>query len=155
MLTPKNAVPVIKDKLINLFWEMGSGIDVEVGAIFVDHEDDYDVIESSLAILTDHVASQAVADVNVGIAAGPNDIADAGRFVTNGTTGTALVAAGGKITFAPTTVKILPAGTPLAVTSAGTGGQSGTAIFQVRLRPKQRARGNASKRPGGAADSST
>jgi hypothetical protein len=152
---PQNCVPSIKDKLITLFNDYSAGLTNTGKPFFVDPDNAYEVISVSVVHSVNYIASQAVT-LSVGHGAGPNgETNSATAFVNAQSLGTAAIAAGEESTVTQTATKVLPAGVPLTVTCASSGSQTGEGVICIRLRPQEKARGNASKRPGAAAQASS
>jgi len=93
--------------------------------------------------------------IDVGQSVGPQGAGDSDRFVDAQSLGAAVLAVGSESALAQTATKILQGGHWANVTHTQNASQTGQGIIVVRLRPKELARGNVSKRPGGAADSPT
>jgi len=154
---PSNVIPVLKDKLLTTPVIDFSAATATVDLLeSVDLNNDWEVVDVSVVVTTAYVVSQAVT-VNVGQSAGPGGVAaDVDRFVDAQSLGAVAVGVGDSIgPLAQTTTKILQAGHSVTVEHTQLAGQTGEGYAVVRLRPKDAARGNVSKRPGGAADSAT
>lgn len=149
MITPKNCSEVIKDKVLNVLWDLSAGL-TAYAIPFVDINNDYDIISVAAVVTTD--LSGTATTLNVGEGAGPNGAADADKFVAAQDTPGAATLAGVQVDFALAAVdqRVLRAGHPLEITSAGSA-DTGVALLNVVLRPKQKDRGHVSKRPGGSA----
>lgn len=144
MVKPQNVVMSLKDKLVNLFVDFSAGLVNTGKPFFVDHEDDYEVVDVSAEVSVAYIASQPVT-LSVGTVATPT------AFVNAQSLGSAAVGVGNKIDVTQTSTKKLPKGTPLVVTCAAAASQTGEGLVQVRLRPMERANANPTKRPGGSA----
>jgi hypothetical protein len=152
---PQNVVPVLKDKLINLFVDYSAGLTNTGKPFFVDPDNDYDVIDVKVYHSIAYIASQAVT-LSVGAGAKPDGTgASATAFVNAQSLGTAAIAAGQTSDVTQTSTKVLEAGVGLTVTCASSGSQTGEGVISIRLRPKEKVNGNATKRPGASAQSST
>ena len=159
MVKGSNCVPAVKDKLVEVFWDLSSGITNTGKPIFVDPLDDYEVVSVDLVVSVTYVASQAVT-LSAGVTAGPSNNASSTKFLSSKTMGTTQVAAGVAINLlalstTSTDNRLLPKGAGLVLTSAGNGSQTGEGVLVVRLRPLDRARGNISKRPGASAQATS
>lgn len=152
---PQNCVPVIKDKVLSTPTIDFSGSTATV-ALDGSLDPDYiwEVIEVSVMMDATYIASQDTT-LDVGVSVGPSGAADVDRFVDAVALGTAEIAVGVQTVLTQTSTKTLPAGHKVTVTHTQSASQTGTGIVTIRLRPQELARGNASKRPGASAQSST
>jgi len=155
---PQNTIPVLKDKLVGPITHDFS-VALSADTIFLDTENAYELISMKILVTTAHIASQAVTyDVGLTdyvdsdgdtVSADTDVLVDANGTVA-GTSGTAAVAAGALITI-PLTNTLVPAGAGVTLVSAGNASQTGVGEIVLRLRPREKAYGNASKRPGASA----
>jgi hypothetical protein len=148
---PNNAVPVMKDRLVNVFHDFSSAINNTGKPVFVDPLHDWEVVEVKVVVSVAHIASNAVT-YDIGHtaylnAAGATVAADTDHFVAAQTTGTAAKAAGSVVQLTQTATKKLPKGAPLVITSAAAVSQTGEGILSIRLRPYTPSVGNSGKRP--------
>ena len=152
---PQNVVPALKDKLIELFVDWSAGLTNTGKPFFVDPLHDYDIISVEAYHSIAYIANQAVT-ISVGRGVKPDGtVASATAFVNAQSLGTAAIAAGQTSELTQQDEKILEAGVGLTVTCAAAASQTGEGVIVVRLRPKEKVNGNASKRPGASAQAST
>jgi hypothetical protein len=151
---PQNVVASLKDRRHAVSIDLSADLS---GPLLIpdslDPSHDQEVISANLYVTTAHIASQALT-VEVGESVGPSGAADVDKFVDAVSTGTALVAAGGIIPLTLTNTT-LQAGHQLTYDDAHNASQTGVATLVVVLRPKEKDRGNLTKRPGGSAQSQT
>jgi hypothetical protein len=144
---PQNTLPVLKDKKIVFWWDLSAGLAVAggTGLKFLDSDNAYQVI--SVKVQPTVTLTSTATTITVGTVATPN------KFVTSvdvaATAGNRVVGVTQTLTL--TSTVLLPADTPLVLTSTGTA-NTGEALVTVTLRPVEKARGNATKRPGADAD---
>lgn len=139
---PQNCVPVLKDKVINKWWDLSVGLAVAGGGavLFCDPDYAYEVISVKLE------PTVTLSGTSTSLVVGT--IADTDHFVESvnvvATAGNRVVGVSQTLTL--TSTVLLPAGTPLVAVSTGTA-DTGEALVSIRLRPVELPRGNASKRP--------
>lgn len=145
---PQNTIPVLKDKIINVFIDLST--ELEDRAFFLDPHSAYKVMDASFTVYSLYNAL-APASVSVGLGVHYDDAGVpfggwAQYYVNNVSLGNAEIEAGHRI-WLPLDHDILPVGGPLLVSNWATVSQVGTGTLTVRLRPLEKAHGNASKRP--------
>lgn len=150
MIKPQNVVPVLKDKKIRTFWDLSAGLAVAGGGgvAFCDPDNTYEVI--SVKVIPTVTLSGTTTNLKVGTNA------DDDHFVTSvdvvATAGNRVVGVANSLTLV-TGQRLLTAGQVLELVSTGTA-DTGEAIVVTTLRPVEKSRGNASKRPGASAQAS-
>jgi len=153
MIKPQNVVPVLKDKVITLWSDWSSGLTNSGKPIFFHPDTNYQVVAVNVLHSVAYIANQAVT-ISVGTSDGPGGSGSATKFVNAVSLGTAAIASGATTSLPLSNTVVLPAGTGLVVTNASSGSQTGEGVIQVILRPQEKVHGNASKRPGAAAQAS-
>jgi hypothetical protein len=151
---PSNCTPQVKDRLLVSPLIDFSASSAAVYFPQVDPDNDWEVVDIQLKITLGYIASQAVT-VEAGMDLGPSGSADTDRHALQQSLGTAVIAAGQLVKLTLTGVKILPKGHRLSVNHTQNASQTGEAIAVARLRPRDKDRGNTSKRPGASAQSAT
>lgn len=164
-LKPNSVVPALKDKVIN--YNMPLSIAAPV-LLFMDPVYDYDL--KAVSALISVVSQGAAAPFTLGFGTYTDHN---GNVITTDTDfllpaancldangqpfSTAILVLGSLHTITLQSdphglgLNILPAGAPLVVTGAGAS-NTGYAYLSIKLRPKQKDRGDSSKRPWGASD---
>ena len=153
-MKPSNCVPSVKDKKIAVFWDFSAALSNSGKPVFCDPDDAYDVVNVDILVSTTTTASQAIT-LSVGHTAGAGALASATAFVNaQSLYGSTSQAAGVISAITQTDTKVLAAGQGLTITGGNNGSQGGEGLVIVTLRPKDRERGNISKRPGASSQAS-
>lgn len=151
-IKPQNTIPVLKDKVINVFLDLSSGYDVR--PVFLDTENSYTVISASVVVYSLYNAANP-AEISVGHSAytDRDGLLQGGyvqHYVNNASLGNSELTAGTPVDL-PINNTHLPAGASLLVEQIPVVSQVGEVMLCVKLRPVEKANGNASKRPGASA----
>lgn len=151
-IKPQNTIPVLKDKVVNYHLDLSAATSDK--PIFCDLDADYTLVNVDFVVTTTYIAL-AAASVSLGQAAytdaaGDVVAADTTRYMNAVSLGTSQRAAGTVVSVTPDDVDV-PAGATLTLTQPAATSQTGEIIVVLKLRPKEKAHGNASKRPGASA----
>lgn len=151
-IKPQNTIPVLKDKIVNYHLDLSSATTAK--PVFCDLDADYELVNVDLVVTTTYIAL-AAASVSIGHGAyvdssGATVNADNTQYVNAVSLGTSQIAAGTPVPLTPD-LTYVPAGAPLTITQPAATSQTGEVLVVLKLRPKEKAHGNASKRPGASA----
>ena len=146
---PQNCVPVIKDKVVNKFLDLSAGAAIAggTGLVFIDPDNDYEIVEAKFT--TTVTLTSTSTTVILGTVADDNHFVESVNLAA--TAGNRVVGVTQSLTLTGT--KKLLAGKHLVLLSTGTG-NTGEGLFTIVLRPLEKARGNATKRPQNASATS-
>lgn len=166
----RNAVPALKDRFLSKFIDLSAMPALAGGSALLFMSTEYDMEVVSLSAVVTVVTTAVASPFHIGYAAftdryGIPVIADPSHFLTdalcrdaNGQSFSTQVLTVGSQHLLPapgtiggTGTPILPRGAPLTVIGTNTA-NTGEILLSVILRPKDKDRGDASKRPGGASD---
>jgi hypothetical protein len=137
-VNPSNVVEAIKDHITRTPVQTLAGAAAGIGILWCDPDNPWEIITIWFVPVTNYIAAQAVAGINVGI------VGAATKFLNGGTLGTAAAAAGARVVLYQqprgplVTPLVINAGDALVATYTATAGQTGTGQFFVKVRPMLR-----------------
>ena len=149
-IKPSNVVDSLRDKLVEVAWDLDVASTSATLSPFVDFSTDYNVVEIT-GIVIAATGTSAAATVKVGYGAYGSEVADDDAFVAS-VVRPLSASAGATVDFTLVEeMAALPAGAPLTVTrTVGGDASTGVILMQIRLRPRDYARSNRTKRPSAA-----
>lgn len=146
---PSNVVNSLRDKVITFKWDLSASA---TNHLFVDNLTTYNVVEVIAVVLDSApiVGNASSATLKIGAGTGAAAVDD-DVFVSATAAPAEATAAGEILDFTVnSTNKLAPGEVLIATAAAGGETDTGEVLVQIRLRPRDEARGNSSKRPSSA-----